>query len=267
MAGMKWFLGAYSQRFNARHGQRGHVFQGRYKALPIESGSGGYFEVVSTYIHLNPARAGLIWGKEEGLKSYKRSSYPLYGSSKRGRPEWLEVGRVLGNLELKDDRKGRMAYGRYMEGRCNELRKKAGKEANKDLWKPIRYGWYLGSEGFAKGLIKKLGQTVEGSLRESYEGEAIKRHDEKQAEDLVRVGLKVLDLRDGDLEQLPKGDVRKCVLAWLAHTRSVVSHKWLSERLVMGCPSNLPHHINKVRSSKHGQIHRMRREAERAIPR
>jgi len=25
--GMKWFLGAYSQRYNSRHGQRGHVFQ------------------------------------------------------------------------------------------------------------------------------------------------------------------------------------------------------------------------------------------------
>ncbi len=36
VAGMKWFLGTYSQRFNARHGQRGHVFQGRYKALPIQ---------------------------------------------------------------------------------------------------------------------------------------------------------------------------------------------------------------------------------------
>ena len=59
MVGMKWFMGAYSQAFNARHGQRGHVFQGRYKALPVESGAGQYVETVSTYIHLNPARAKL----------------------------------------------------------------------------------------------------------------------------------------------------------------------------------------------------------------
>ena len=58
--GMKWFLGAYSQRFNARHGQRGHVFQGRYKAVVIDGRSGDYFETVSTYIHLNPARARLL---------------------------------------------------------------------------------------------------------------------------------------------------------------------------------------------------------------
>jgi len=66
VAGMKWFLGAYSQRFNARHGQRGHVFQGRYKAVVVEAGSGEYFETVSTYIHLNPARVPLTsdWNLE-----------------------------------------------------------------------------------------------------------------------------------------------------------------------------------------------------------
>ena len=52
VAGMKWFLGAYSLGFNARHGRHGHVFHGRYKAVLVESGAGNYFETVSTYIHL-----------------------------------------------------------------------------------------------------------------------------------------------------------------------------------------------------------------------
>jgi len=58
--GMKWFMGTYTQKFNRRHGLRGHAFQGRYKAVLIDSDSGGYFETVSTYIHLNPARAKLL---------------------------------------------------------------------------------------------------------------------------------------------------------------------------------------------------------------
>ena len=53
VGGMKWFLGAYTMGFNRRHGRRGHLFQGRYKAVLVESESGGYFETVSTYIHLN----------------------------------------------------------------------------------------------------------------------------------------------------------------------------------------------------------------------
>ena len=31
--GMKWFQGAFTQRINARHRWRGHLFQGRYRAL------------------------------------------------------------------------------------------------------------------------------------------------------------------------------------------------------------------------------------------
>jgi REP element-mobilizing transposase RayT len=31
VVGMKWLQGTYTQRFNLRHGLRGHLFQGRYK--------------------------------------------------------------------------------------------------------------------------------------------------------------------------------------------------------------------------------------------
>ncbi len=54
------------------------MFEGRYKAVVIESDSGKYFETVSTYIHLNPARAGLISAERGGLEQYKWSSYPWY---------------------------------------------------------------------------------------------------------------------------------------------------------------------------------------------
>src|SRR6266851_4334972 len=35
VTGMKWLLGCYTQRFNRRHLQPGHLFQGRYKAQVI----------------------------------------------------------------------------------------------------------------------------------------------------------------------------------------------------------------------------------------
>ncbi len=58
VAGMKWLQGTYTQRYNGRHQCCGHLFQGRYKAVPVEAENAGYLETVSTYIHLNPARAG-----------------------------------------------------------------------------------------------------------------------------------------------------------------------------------------------------------------
>src|SRR5665213_1655480 len=78
VAGMKWLQGTYTQRYNGRHHVFGHLFQGRYKAAPVEAANAGYLEVVSSYIHLNPARAGLIEIGKERLKTYRWSSYPRY---------------------------------------------------------------------------------------------------------------------------------------------------------------------------------------------
>ena len=83
VAGMKWLQGTYTQRFNSRHEVFGHLYQGRYKAVIIDGSSPGYFEVVGTYIHLNPARAGLIGMGQEPLKRYRWSSYPWYSSRDR----------------------------------------------------------------------------------------------------------------------------------------------------------------------------------------
>ena len=60
VAGMKWLQGTYAQRFNRRHNLGGHLFQGRYKALVIDGEESGYFLQVSSYIHLNPIRTGLV---------------------------------------------------------------------------------------------------------------------------------------------------------------------------------------------------------------
>src|SRR5664279_921923 len=60
VAGMKWFLGTYTGRFNRRHHLSGHLFSGRYKALIVDGSGNGYLKTVCDYVHLNPARAGLL---------------------------------------------------------------------------------------------------------------------------------------------------------------------------------------------------------------
>ncbi len=61
VAGMKWFQGSYTQRFHSMFNRRGHLYQGRYKAIPVatdpQDGGLEYFREASTYIHLNPFRA------------------------------------------------------------------------------------------------------------------------------------------------------------------------------------------------------------------
>src|SRR5438270_8101679 len=64
VAGMKWFLGTYTTRFNRRHGLFGHLFSGRYKALVVDGSGNGYLRSLCDYVHLNPVRARLLAPKQ-----------------------------------------------------------------------------------------------------------------------------------------------------------------------------------------------------------
>jgi REP element-mobilizing transposase RayT len=77
VAGMHWFLSTYPIRLNHRHKLFGHVFSGRYKALLVEGGGGGYLKTVCDYVHLNPVRAKLLRTEERLLSYLKHSSYRL----------------------------------------------------------------------------------------------------------------------------------------------------------------------------------------------
>ena len=62
----------YAQYFNQHYKREGHVFQGRYKSIPIDDDL--YFKRVVRYIHLNPLHAGIVSTPQE----YVWSSYGAY---------------------------------------------------------------------------------------------------------------------------------------------------------------------------------------------
>ncbi len=53
---MRHVNGVYTQRFNRRHGQVGHLFQGRFKAILVDTDA--YLLTLCRYVELNPVRAG-----------------------------------------------------------------------------------------------------------------------------------------------------------------------------------------------------------------
>jgi REP element-mobilizing transposase RayT len=55
--GMQYLHGTYARRFNDRHGRTGHLFQGRYGAVRIETDE--QLWTVKEYIEMNPVKAGL----------------------------------------------------------------------------------------------------------------------------------------------------------------------------------------------------------------
>jgi len=260
VAGMKWQQSIYTQRYNARHRIFGHLFQGRYKALVVDGAEGNYFAVVSTYIHLNPARAHLL-GKD-GLADYPWSSYPAYVRARMGRPSWLTTERVMGNLGLQaGDRAG---YAAYVEGRAMELKRKGGREELNEQWRAIRRGWYLGGDGFRERLLARAERVLQGVRPSTYSGGAKREHGQEQAERLLGLGLEVLGMEGVDLAQAAKGMAEKQVLAWWLCGRTTVRRRWVSERLGMGDESRVSQAIRRVQQPVDPGLARLKKQIEQA---
>ena len=251
VAGMKWFQGTFTQRTNARHRLVGHLFQGRYKAIPVESESGDYFQTVSDYIHLNPVRAGLL--KEGDLLEYRWSSFPAL-VEKGVLPRWLKRGRLFGNLGLPDEGAGsRRRYGALMQARTNELFKRIESEEESERWKELRRGWYLGSEKFRDKMEDLADAILKGHRRRSYRRDGLQGHDEKEARGLLEWGLERVGMSLEELILAKKNDVRKQALAWLIKSRTVVGDAWLIEHLGMGDRSNVSRAVQAYRAPGDGE--------------
>ena len=259
VAGMRWFQGTYTARFNARHRVCGHLFQGRYKALPVAAEEQGYFLQISSYIHLNPVRARLVDGLEHPLDSYAWSSYPDYLKSCSRRSGLVVVDRVLGELGLTDDRLGRRAYAAHIERLIAERLKSRGRKDQEDEWKEIRRGWYLGSEAFRDRLLEYVDGVMKCSRRKSFSGEEVREHNEATAERLVLAGLKALAMSGDDLVGLRKLDIRKQVLAWWVRRQTVVGNRWLARRLAMGDEGNISKVVRSVAQSRSPAVRRMKK--------
>ena len=246
VVGMKWFQGTYTTRFNCKHRMRGHLYQGRYKAIPVDTADPEYFRIVADYIHLNPARAGMLNPQRPRLADYRWGSYPAYLKA-RLRPSWLYVDKVLDALHFSDTRAGLRQYARYIRERVREsLDNEISREFLAEPGKR-REQWYMGGAVFRAELLEMIDRKSANVQDDSWSGSPMTSHNECRAESLIGKGLDILGLTDETLELLPKSAPEKVVLAWLVRGRTHVRNRWIADRLRMGRATNLSRHLKHVR--------------------
>ena len=227
VAGMKWFLGTYTSRFNRRHKLSGHLFSGRYKSLIVGGSGDGYLQTVCDYVHLNPVRAKLL-KDEERLQSYRWSSYPEYLKNKAARVGWLRVDRLLGEMRIgRDDAVGRKRFALAMEER-------RGKDAPGE-WKSVRRGWFLGGSELREVLLERMRRGM-GS---HHGGEERRETDEQTAERVVREELRLRRWTEQELKDRRKTDPGKVKMARRLRKETVMTMHWIARRLQMGCRHTL----------------------------
>ena len=173
--GMQWLGLAYSAWFNARHDRVGHLFQGRFKSVPVEEGAWAFD--LSVYVHLNPvmtAEFGLDkrGKKVEGLglrqaptqeevtirlkrlREYPWSSYRAYAGYTAG-PKWLETDTILrGSARKKEERK--VTYRTHVQ----EKLRGGGEESRFEMFRDVLG---IGSAEF----IEKIRMLSTGADRET----------------------------------------------------------------------------------------------------
>ena len=236
VAGMKWFLGTYTGRFNRRHKLFGHLFSGRYKSLIVDGSGSGYLRTVCDYVHLNPRRAKLL-AAGQPLRAYQWSSYPWYLVPPGKRPGWLRVGRLLGEHGIpRDSKEGRREFGRQME-----LSRPA--ENGTGQYKSLRRGWCLGGKRFRKELLVQMAERV----GESHYGAERQESGEEKAEQIVAEELGRRKWEEANLVKRRKGDPEKVKIALRLRRESIMTLKWIAQRLHMGSWTHVSNCLATIR--------------------
>ncbi|MDZ4287861.1 MAG: transposase [Prosthecobacter sp.] len=247
VAGMAWFQATYTQRYNAKHRVWGHLFGGRYKAIPVQgrsNGGGDYLKALMDYIHLNPVRARLVDAdKGLGLLDYRWSSLAQgYGQLPKKRSKWLAVAEGLRLFDLADTTTGRRRFIERLEQRvAKEKAKQCGLPAE-DLCKggqsTLRRGWFWGSQAFEEGLCKRVQET--GPMLDA--GRVLRM----TAETRACYGVSAA----AQLQATPGSDPRKVAIAQAVHERTTVTLQWTAERLAMKSGSNVCQQIKRLKAGK-----------------
>lgn len=239
VAGMKWFQGTYTQRFNLRHQRAGHLYQGRYKSLPVDGSDASYFSRVGTYIHLNPVRAGLVRDEPDLARDSLITSYPYYAGAE-GCPEWLGLKRLISCCGVG----GKSEYREYIVRAISDLNAGWMAESVEQI---RRAGWFHGDDIFKEFLSSLVDETMH-SKKNSLHGLQRSDHGGEKAEQLLGLALKQLNLSESELLSRRAVDEEKQAVAWLLKMHTTVTVSWIAQRLSMGHRTNVSRAVKKMSS-------------------
>jgi putative transposase len=134
---MQWLMTSHVRRHHRHYHSSGHVWQGRFKAFPIEEDD--HLRVVLRYVERNPLRAGLVERAEDWPWSSLR---PAAAAT----PGWLDPGPAPRG-----------------EGWSDEVNRVEDDGQLARLRRSVDRGAPFGSEAWATGAADRLG--LESSLR------------------------------------------------------------------------------------------------------
>ena len=138
--GMRQLNGVYTQTTNRHHGNVGHVFQGRYKAILVQKES--YLLELARYIVLNPVRARMV----KSVKDWPWSSYHQT-SGIRENDDWISTEWLLSAFSQKLGT-AQKKYQEFVHQGKNQP----------SPWESLQNQVFLGSNEYVSRILSKIDQ-------------------------------------------------------------------------------------------------------------
>lgn len=246
VAGMKWFQNTYTRRFNTRHRKWGHVFGGRYKAILVQGEGGGYLETLMDYVHLNPARAGLVKARKgRGLVDFAWSSLAQgYAVASGQRPAWLAAEEGLELFGFKDTASGRRRFVGRLEKRAIEDEGCVA-EPGAGLHSTLQRGWYWGSQEFREKMLKLVPSA---RTNRNYRGSGVGRQKERQeAKFWIERARKHFGVGGQSMDSASRP--ARMAAAWALHHRTNQPQGWIAGQLGLHTAANVSQQVRRIDSS------------------
>ena len=136
-------------------------------------------------------------------------------------PRAMRVDRLLGEHGIgQDSAAGRQEFERQMERRRLEA-------LDEEALKPLRRGWYLGSEQFKEQML----ELMEGKLGESHSGELHRETAEQRANRIIAEELARRGWQESELATRRRSDPGKLAIAVRLRSETTLPIKWIAGEL------------------------------------
>ena len=231
--GMHWLMSTTATRFNRFRQERGHLFQGRYQALPIEDAR--VMGHVIDYVHLNPVRAHVVEAAQVGAFRWSSLTRFLRGPRFAG----LDPEGALNGRGWTDTPEGWSGYVEHLIAMAanHEEQKRLGYEGFSTGWAIGGTDWQrtLAAEHKNMALTPGLAAKEARALREAQWRELL----DKQLRETGRTQTEAL--------AAPKTASWKLELAKSVRTESGASVAWLTRELGLGAEGTARSMMSRLR--------------------
>ena len=200
---MHYLNASYANYFAAKYKTNGPLFQGRYKSLLVDEDN--YALALSSYIHLNPLRAGIT----KNIDEYTWSSLLDYLGKRKKELKKLDTQFILTQLH-NNLTQSRTVYKRYL------LENLTMDFPVKDIYRGIA----LGKESFIKRIESKI-----KSVGEKREIQTTKYFNSYSSEEIIQKVSQAFNLTKVEVLKKQRGNLYRQITLYLVKRYSSLSLK------------------------------------------